>query len=169
MQPTTSATGQLRCHWGINVAPFADPYATLAPPPVDCTNGTHSGSSGPGTYKTAASFSNLTLAPGIYIFCNGVSLGGSVTANGVLFYIVGGSFSTGSNADIVMSSPSTGPYGKAAGGANLTLWQAASDTNQMTVCCSNTASASVRRNGLRADRDGAVEERRHDAHAGCRV
>ena len=125
---------------GNTVAPIADPYATLAPPSVDCVNGTHSGASGPGTYKTAATFNNLTLAPGIYIFCNGVSLGSTVTANGVLFYVVGGTFD-GNNADITMSSPATGPYGKAAGGANLTVWQAASDTNQMVLCCSNTASA----------------------------
>jgi hypothetical protein len=123
---------------GVTVGSFADPYATLAPPAVDCS--TNTGSGGPGTYTTTPTFKNVTLAPGIYVFCNGVTLQNSVTANGVLFYIVGGTFN-GSQADITMSSPTTGPYGSQPGGANLTVWQAASDSTQMVLCCSNTANA----------------------------
>jgi hypothetical protein len=123
--------------------PLQDPYASLAPPTADCTNGTHGGTSGPGTYTAAASFNNVTFATGIYIFCNGVTLTGTIDATaGVLFYVVGGTLN-GSNANIQMAPMSNGLYGNEPGGAALVVWQTATDTAQMTLCCSNTASATI--------------------------
>ena len=140
VQGTSSfhATGEVI----VPTTPAPDPYASLTPPPVDCVNGTHSGSSGPGTYTTAATFSNVTLASGIYIFCDGVTLDDAVTnvaGGGVLLYVAGGSLTSSDDAALDLAPPATGPYA----GTRLVVWQAASNPTEMTLCCADGATANL--------------------------
>lgn len=134
--PDFSATG------GISIydPPLPDPFATLAPPsPIDCVNGIHSGALGPGTYTNNVDVSDVTFDPGVYIFCDGLTLGGNIVAHDVLFYIANGEFN-GNNADIVASAQTTGLYGSGLGGANIVIWQARGNNTMIELCCSNTGS-----------------------------
>ncbi len=122
------------------IPPIADPYASLTPPPVDCVNGTHTGTRGPGTYTSSATFN-----------------GGS-TRSGDLHLLQrrdAAEHRHGQRRPPVrrrwclrrqqcrhhrVAHGDRGiRYGT--GGANLIVWQAASNSNPMSLCCSNTASA----------------------------
>ena len=129
--------------------PIGDPYETLAPPGGDCVNGTHPAPNGttysPGVYTTAVAVADATFLPGMYTFCNGLATSGTVTANNVLFYLAGGSL-TVSGGNFSASAPASGIYGSAAGGADIVVWQAATDTSHaqhgVYVCCSDLTHAS---------------------------
>ena len=128
--------------------PIGDPFATLAPPTADCANGTHPAPSGntyfPGTYKTLLTVGNATFMPGIYIFCAGVTTTGTVTANGVLFYITGGTITVTGNFSA--SAMHSGMYGDGTDNndiaADIVVWQAKTDSTSPQICCSNNTVAS---------------------------
>jgi hypothetical protein len=99
-----------------------DPFATL-PPPGDCSGpqtGSLSGNQySPGVYKSAVTVApgqSVTFLPGNYIFCQGVTLKGTVTANGVLFYVAQGAMTITAQAAISMSASPTGLY------AGILIW-----------------------------------------------
>ncbi len=124
--------------------PIGDPFAALPTPPADCTNGTHAPPSGstyfPGVYKTLLSVGNATFSPGIYVFCNGLTTNGTVTANGVLFYFTGGTL-TVSGGNFSATAQTTGIYGSGANGANIVVWQKSGNAAGLSVCCSNNTEA----------------------------
>ncbi len=122
--------------------PLTDPYGSLAPPslasqPCPATNpplvgGVHQ----PGIYGRALLLSsNATFAPGIYVFCAGISItGGTITdgdPGGVLFYVKGGTFSSSGNAAITLH----GYADESSEYDGLLLWQ----PNATTVSIAGTA------------------------------
>jgi len=119
--------------------PIPDPYANLTPPAVPGNNGgIVNGVYQPGYYASQLSVSNVTFAPGIYYFQNGVDIGpGTTTGTGVFFYIAGGSFTTHGNADVTLS-PLGSPPSPASG---LVIWQAGSGT--MTLGGTGTATVTI--------------------------
>ncbi|MDP9222736.1 MAG: type II secretion system GspH family protein, partial [Actinomycetota bacterium] len=110
---------------------LGDPFIGLAPPAGTCNGGTNpalvGGHYSPGLYPQALAISGgtVTFDPGIYIFCNGLSISSSanVTATGVLFYFAGGTFDVSGQASVAMSSSTTGTY------AGLLLWLPSPPTN----------------------------------------
>lgn len=88
----------------------------------------------PGEYKSQLliSGSNVTFAPGTYIFDNGVKIQGSNVAsvNNITFINNGGTFDVqGTNASF--TAPSTGPT------AGMLFFQPATDTNAVRMGGSN--------------------------------
>jgi prepilin-type N-terminal cleavage/methylation domain-containing protein len=107
----------------------SDPFAAL-PPPSTVGLPTRGGSCNggvalPGVYPLAFSANNCTFQSGIYIFQNGLTLGGTIDAtSGVLFYLSGGTLTTGNSAgeNYQITAMSTGPY------AGLAYWQVSATT-----------------------------------------
>jgi hypothetical protein len=114
--------------------PLLDPLASLPAPAGNCA-GPQTGSFGgghytPGVYTATVSVSaNVTFDPGIYIFCNGVSFGAhaNVVANGVLFYVPGGTFQIAGGASVAMSAPTSGTY------TNVVIWIPASNPGTLQL------------------------------------
>jgi hypothetical protein len=127
---------------------LADPYATLTPPspglpPIPPTTDLSGVTTYyPGTYATTLSLTGGTnvLATGMYIFQNGISISGSASLSsapgGVFLYVSGGTitFSGLGNVSLTPPDPTLPGYGAIAAIApNLGIWQAASDTNLITL------------------------------------
>jgi hypothetical protein len=98
--------------------PLSDPLAWLTPPPGagDCAGGSNP-SAGPdyvaGVYHQPVSVNgSATFAPGVYIFCQGLSIGGSgtVVGAGVHFYFAGGTLSMTGTPEIQLAAPTSGDY-----------------------------------------------------------
>ena len=99
--------------------PLSDPLAWLTPPPGagDCVVGGSNPSGGPayvaGVYNQPVSVNgSATFAPGVYIFCQGLSIGGSgtVAGTGVHFYFAGGTLSMAGTPEIQWAAPTSGDY-----------------------------------------------------------
>jgi hypothetical protein len=90
----------------------------------------------PGVYTTQFSPTG-TLSPGIYILQAGFSLNGqqAVVGTGVLIYLTGGSFTVSGQATLNITPPASGTY------AGISIWQAASDTNAMSISGNGGASS----------------------------
>ena len=103
-----------------------DPFSTLPPPNLggqpfseqaSCLNqpnpGPVAGHYSPGVYQQNLSITTtVTFDPGVYFFCNGLSVSGHgvVNALGVLFYLAQGSLTTtGANTQMTMSGLASGP------------------------------------------------------------
>lgn len=125
--------------------PIPDPYAALTPPSTAGLN-TYTGGAyqGPGIYTSTLSFAGNTaqvFASGVYIFDQGISVTGNAVISsapgGVLFYVAGGSVAIAGNGGSDLTPLSSPPSPT----ANLVLWQAASDVNQLIMA--GNASADV--------------------------
>jgi prepilin-type N-terminal cleavage/methylation domain-containing protein len=123
---------------------ITDPYGSLAAPTTSgrpSKSGCSGGVAQPGVYASALSISSgtCTMATGVYILQNGLTLSGTSTltsgSGGVFVYISGGTLSVASTASIMLSATTTGTY------ANLTVWQAAADTN--TISFAGTGQLSI--------------------------
>ncbi|MEO5842851.1 MAG: putative Ig domain-containing protein [Acidimicrobiales bacterium] len=99
--------------------PLSDPLAWLSPPPGAgaCVAGGSNPSGGPayvaGVYNQPVSVNgSATFAPGIYIFCRGLSIGGSgtIVGTGVHFYFAGGTLSMTGTPEIQLAAPTSGDY-----------------------------------------------------------
>jgi Tfp pilus assembly protein PilW len=127
----------------VQLTQVVDPYAGLAPPPDNCSTATGNPATStiggvihyqPGTYKTDPTISgNVTVVfdPGIYVFCNGLTISSAnttVSGTNVLLYIKGGTLSaSGGSLDLTGRTSSSDPY------FGLLIWQSALDPNN-TVC-----------------------------------
>jgi large repetitive protein len=109
---------------------ITDPYGSITAPTTSgrpAKSGCSGGNAAPGVYASTLSVSSgtCTLATGIYILQNGLSLSGSASlttaTGGVLVYVTGGTVSTSSTASITLAAATSGTY------ANIALWQAAAD------------------------------------------
>lgn len=132
-------------------APVSAPYQNLyqPTPTADCTTGTSgntlTASSYSGTIPTYTSpdtnlsgisitcfsaanvsISNATFGAGLYIFENGVNLGGTVNVNGGTLDVYSGSFNQGNGA-LSITAPTSGPFN------SIGLMQPASNTNEMQL------------------------------------
>jgi type II secretory pathway pseudopilin PulG len=121
-----------------------DPYKGLAAPSTTglparagCTGGTAQ----PGVYAATLSLvgsGTCTLASGVYVLQNGLSLTGSFSINsaagGVFLYIGGGSLSLTGSGTISLSPMSTGTY------ANILVYQDRTSATAMTLTGSGTVS-----------------------------
>lgn len=110
----------------LNAAPRKSPWGNLAGPTennggcttIDKTTTTVTGDltgSAPGLgnaicYQKAVTLSNATLGPGVYMFEQGVTISGTVTVNGGLLDIYGGSFNQPSNTILNITAPTSGTY-----------------------------------------------------------
>jgi len=118
--------------------PIGDPFVGL-PMPAGVCSGVNpapnaQGHYGPGVYPQALTVpGHNVLDPGTYVFCNGLSVSGTLTGTDVLLYFAGGSLSV--TGTIQVTAASSGPY------AGVVVWQRAADTTTLAVCCSNTAVA----------------------------
>ena len=133
--PSGSVSGTTLQPAGVPVVsgpPIPDPYKNLTPPSIPALSPTNGGPVGgvfqPGLYTSTPSFGGDTLASGIYYLQNGMNIGpGTTTGNHVFIYIAGGAVSVNGNVTVTLtplaSPPSPAP--------NLTIWQAASDTNTL--------------------------------------
>ena len=99
--------------------PLSDPLAWLIPPPGagDCVAGGTNPSAGSayvaGVYNQPVSVNgSATFAPGVYIFCQGLSIGGSgtIVGTGVHFYFAGGTLSMAGTPQIQLAAPTSGDY-----------------------------------------------------------
>lgn len=133
---------------------FVDPFKLriannqLTPPPVNCGTGPPAVSGGmwqPGTYPQDPQASGTTrpFAPGVYVFCHGLT--GTVTATstgppigGTFFYFAGGSYtceappvSPSCSANVYINPPTTTqpPYNQYNG---LAIWQPQSNSGTIT-------------------------------------
>jgi prepilin-type N-terminal cleavage/methylation domain-containing protein len=124
---------------------IADPYAGVTAPSTSgmtAQSGCPGGIAQPGVYAAALSITGSAtcqLASGIYILQNGLDVANSGiltnAAGGVLVYVTGGSVSFGGAAQVTLSAMTSGSY------SGMALWQAATDTNTMSI--SNSATVSV--------------------------
>ncbi|HZU46526.1 MAG TPA: prepilin-type N-terminal cleavage/methylation domain-containing protein, partial [Mycobacterium sp.] len=111
------------------LSPQPDPYSGLTPPMAGDPNTF--------VYSSTLSFSGGTtvLASGTYILENGLNVSGQATLSsapgGVLLYISGGSVSITGQANVTLSPLTPGPYAPTA--PDLGIWQAASDTNPLSL------------------------------------
>jgi hypothetical protein len=114
---------------------FGDPYAGVVPP---TTSGRPSqsgcaGTAQPGVYSSTLSIQGgltCTLASGVYILQNGLSVGNGGTLKsapgGVTIYITGGSFIVNGGANVLLTGSTTGSW------PDMVVWQAAADTNMIS-------------------------------------
>ena len=131
-----SATTGSVCPTTTSYSPsITDPYASITAPTTSgrpAKSGCSGGNAAPGVYASTLSVSSstCTMAAGIYILQNGLSLSGSATltsaTGGVLVYVTGGTVSVSSTASVTLSAATSGTY------ANVALWQAAADTTTMS-------------------------------------
>lgn len=121
LQPTTGT---------VLVDGLADPYATIVPATPSCAAAADpplGSSPAPGATMVHTApvvvTGNVTLRPGRYVFCQGVTVsdGASLTGDGVFLQVVGGAFDVAAGASVELSSASTGTY------RNLVLASTGSD------------------------------------------
>ena len=108
----------------------ADPFHNTVPPATSCGSGANPNPIGDGSdpstavlYPNAVSITGaVVFKPGRYIFCDGLTFGGSATisGSGVFLFVAGGSFDVAATATVNLSAATTGPY------ANLLVWVATS-------------------------------------------
>jgi len=123
--------------------PIPDPYAGLTPPSTSVTTyPTSSWSSNqvvtiqPGIYTSTISVSgnaSVTLASGIYILRNGISVTGNgiitEAPGGVFFYVTGGQVNLSGNAGVTLQPLSSPP----SPATNLAIWQVVADTQSIIL------------------------------------
>ncbi len=106
---------------------LANPLASLPPPPNAGACAVTVGNpplTGAGHYQAGVYKNSVTIGPGvtavfdagIYIFCAGLDIKGTVNAPNVLFYFAGGSLSVNASANITLGSQTSGTY------ANVSMW-----------------------------------------------
>lgn len=84
-------------------------------------------------YTKAVSMSNVTLAPGIYVFENGVTLGGTITSGttgvpgGTTLDVYGGSFNLNTGTTLAVTPPTSGSL------EGVVLMQPASNSNEIQI------------------------------------
>jgi Putative Flp pilus-assembly TadE/G-like len=116
----------------------ADPLAYLTAPPANGAPqpATVTGNARPGYYGSGLSISGSTLfSPGVYYVSGNLTFtsGGTVTGDGVMFYVTGGTVNWGSASNRTnltaptSSDPSTGAV------AGVLFWQDKSDANAATI------------------------------------
>ena len=130
-----------------------DPYAGLTAPtqPANTSSSCCSPVGGtttlqPGYYSSGLNFNGsgytVTLAPGLYYFASGITLGQvNYTGNGVIIYIAGGQFNMNSAAQMTLTAPTAAQIaanpsaysGCTASCANMLIWQSATNSNAMIL------------------------------------
>ena len=96
--------------------PVADPYASLAMPPVTgtCSNPANSGTLDPGNYCKMDLKNTVTLNPGVYVINGGsltINANAAVSGTGVTFYLTNGAtVKMNGNSDVQVSAPTSGTY-----------------------------------------------------------
>ena len=120
---------------------ITDPYAGVTPPdPANYAPRTrnnmcqgNNGTAQPGVYAAKLSISSgaCTLASGVYIFQQGISVSNIASlknaAGGVLIYVTGGSFTASSGTAVTLTAMQTGPA------PGVVIWQAKSDDNTISM------------------------------------
>jgi prepilin-type N-terminal cleavage/methylation domain-containing protein len=85
----------------------------------------------PGTYGSACTLnSSTTLQPGVYIFQNGLSVGGNanIVGNGVTLYVSGsGNLSFAGGSTVNLTPPTSGPY------HNILIFQSRANTRPLSL------------------------------------
>ncbi len=119
-----------------------DPYKGLAPPSttgLPARAGCAGGNALPGVYAATLSLTGsgtCTLASGVYVLQNGLSMTGSFSINsaagGVFLYVDGGNLSLTGSGTISLSPMTTGPY------ANILVYQNRASAAAMTLTGSGT-------------------------------
>ena len=130
-----------------------DPYAGLTAPtqPANTSSSCCSPVGGtttlqPGYYSSGLNFNGsgytVTLAPGLYYFASGITLGQvNYTGNGVIIYIAGGQFNMNSAAQMTLTAPTAAQIaanpsaysGCTASCANMLIWQSATDSDALNL------------------------------------
>jgi type II secretory pathway pseudopilin PulG len=133
---------------------FADPFASLISNgtlPVPSTAGCNGGSNPGGTSFSQApngtttfpqpytANGNVTFTSGTYVFCNGITVNGTLTGNNVTFYVVNGTINVNNGASLTLTKPSAGPYAN----YGLTYWQAQGNNTPPTSGMSNTIDLNI--------------------------
>ena len=127
----------------ISQAPI-DPYKGLPAPSttgLPARSGCTGGNALPGVYAaklTLTGSGTCTLASGVYVFQNGLSMTGTFkltsAAGGVFLYIAGGSLSFTGSGLVTLAPMTTGTY------ANILVYQNRTDTAAMTLSGSGSVS-----------------------------
>lgn len=120
--------------------PVADPYASLAMPPVSgsCTSTGNSGTLDPGNYCSMSLKDNVTLDPGVYVINGGsltINANAVVSGSGVTIYLTNGAtLKMNGNSDVQLSAPTSGTY------SGMLIIADRSNTNGVTINGDNTSS-----------------------------
>lgn len=123
------------------VSAVPDPLASLpAPSATGLSLATFSGNTleGPGQYTSPVALSgkaSVTLAPGVYIFDQGLSVSGQASltsSGGVLLYLAGGSLSLTGEGKISLAAASSGPW------SGVVIFQSRHDASTMALSGNGT-------------------------------